>query len=426
MLKVSIILFVTALFFLVIYAVSSSKSKQRKNKKKAPRLTGVIAALCLTCSVILCVIYLKEKNIKIFNRLNSYDLPEKYTSTLASDGADKAYSLLPINVFIQNNDIYFINSENDCFLKSQTENIFKTILNDTSYIGGEKTLKTTLKTDGDLVLDGFFLFSKYDEEYLEYSNKVIADNVRSCSCSDNSLFYITNDNKLYAMGFNEYGQLCDTTVKNKTSPVFIMDNVQAADISDTHAMIVDKFGTLYASGDNSYSQLGNKTAISTTELTKVMQGVKDVKVGNYFSLVLTVNGELYTAGINDKGQLGNNGEEFKAQLVQILSGVEKIAINGNTCAALTYSGELYVWGDNTACKAGVVQDDIIYSPLKIQENVYDFALGSFGVVVLNKDRNILLSAQDGSFSAVIDFAAQIPEELKDKNDFYAFESPDKV
>lgn len=426
MLKFSIVLFTAAVLFLIIYAASGRKSKKKNKKSKTRRFSGVISVLCLICSVVLCVVYMKSENISIFNRLKSYELPSKYTSALGSGDAYKAYSLLPVSIFMQNNDLYFINSENDCFIKSETENTFKTCLNETTAIGGEKTLKVILKTNGDLVLDGYFLFSKYDEQYLDYSDQVIAHNVKTFSCTDNSLFYITNDGMLYSMGFNEYGQLCDTTVKNKTEPVYIMDNVQSADISDTHAMIVDKFGTLYASGDNSYSQLANKTAISTTELTKVMQGVKDVKVGNYFSLVLTVNGELYTAGINENGQLGNGGEVFKAQLIQILSGVEKIAVSGNTCAALTYSGQLYVWGDNDNCKAGVNENDIIYTPTMIQENVYDFAVGNFGVAVLNKDRNILLSGQDGSFSQVIDFAAQVPEEFKDKNNYYEFELPDEV
>lgn len=431
MLKLSIILLITALFFLFLYIIIGKKNKKRPAGKKSSmrRFSGGICAVCLICSAVFCVLYCKEENIKIFNGLKSYKLPEKYISQLDKGDAQKAYSLLPCGVFAQNDNIYFINSKKDCFiLKTYDDSVrsFATESNDTVFTGGEKTLRTVIKGSGELILDGYFLYSKYDEEYLEYSDKTIAKNVKCCSCTDNSLFYITNDADLYGMGFNEYGQLSDTTTKNKTSPVFIMSGIESADISDTHAMFIDKYGTLYASGDNSYSQLGNKNAISSTEITKVMQGVKDAKVGNYFSLVLTVNGELYTAGTNEKGQLGNNGGEFKAELIPILNSIEKIDINQNTCAALTYGGELYVWGDNTNNKAGVNGQDIIAAPVKIQENVYDFALGSSGVVVLTKDRNVLLSASDGNFESLIEFQAVIPEQYRDKNPIKMPDAPEKV
>ena len=416
---------------MLIYILSGKKSKKNKRKKSTfmRKFSGIATAVCFICTAVFGILYCKGENITLFNRLTSYELPTAYTSALATEGADKAYSLLPVGVYTQNGNIYFINSKNDSFILKKTEDgssAFITDANDTIYIGGEKTLKAVIKSSGELILDGYFLYSKYDEEYLEYSNTIIAKNVKYVSSTDNSLFYITNDGDLYAMGFNEYGQLCDTTTKNKPSPVFIMGNVQSADISDTHAMIIDKYGTLYAAGGNSYSQLGNKNAISTTEITKVMQGIRDAKVGNYFSLVLTFNGELYSAGTNEKGQLGNNGEEFKAELIPVMTGVDKISVIGNTCAALTYDGQLYVWGDNKDHKAGSDEGDVLASPVKIQENVYDFALNTNGIVVLTRNRDIFCSDRDGKFISLIEFSAEIPDQYKERNAVYDPDMPEKV
>ena len=397
----------------------------KRNSAKIKKLLIILAAAALFCSLITGIIYIKANNIKLFDRVKSYDVKEKYTASVAKDGAEAAYNLLPVSAFAQNDSFYISNSKGDAFLITKEEDRYslKTEFNKIAYLGADKTLRASITTNGELILDGYLLYSKYDGNVIEYKNKTIAKNVEYCNFTSNSLFYITKSGDLYALGFNEYGQLGDNTVKNKPKPELIKSGITRASVSDTHSMIIDKFGTLYAVGDNSYSQLGNKTAISSTELIKTMQGVKDVKVGNYYSLVLTVNGELYTAGINENGQLGNDGQQFKAELIQTLSNVEKIEINQNSCAALTYSGELYVWGSNKNNKLSSKQAENITAPLKISENVYDFAISDSGIVIITTDRDVLISSETGEIETAITFGAQIPEIYKDKfkNKFNIFD-----
>lgn len=413
LLKISIILFAVFVVFLLLYLLSVKKSKKKGFIQK---FTGFISLISLLCAVVFLIIFCKANNIKIFNRLKSYDVLEKYTQTLKSSDAQTAYPLLPTEVFAHNEQIYFKNTQNDLFEIQFTEDkyILSTVENGVDNIVSDNTIKATIKDNGDLVLDGYLLYSKYESKFVEFNNKVIAKNVASVSVTSNSVMYITNNGELYALGFNEYGQLGDTTTKNKSEPVFVKDGITKAEISDTHSMIIDKFGTLYAVGDNSYSQLGNKTAVSSTEFTKIMQGVKDIKLGNYLSFVLTVNGELYTAGKNDLGQLGNNGKEFKAELILALKGVEKISIHNNTCAALTYDGKLYVWGDNAENKAGIANKEILISPTEVSNDIYDFALSDKGIIAITKDRNVFITNEKGDKVTVAEFGAQVPDAYKDR------------
>lgn len=412
-----IILSVATAISIIGYFITVFMLRKNTNTfKQINRILSILAFVGIILTVIVTIIYCKANNINFFNKVNNYDIQDKYSQTLEKSGEEKAYPFLPANIYTQKDAVLFTNGKKDLFILNEDaeDHSFTTLSNGILYADGSKTLSAVITENGNLKLNGYFLYSKYEEKILEYNNETIASNVRYCSFTDNSLFYITNDDKLYAIGFNEYAQLGDTTVKTKNSPVFIMNNVATAAISDTHSMIVDKFGTLYAVGDNSYSQLGNKTAVSSNELIKIMQGVKDIKVGNYYSVVLTVNGELYTAGTNTLGQLGNAGGEFKAQLIHIMSGVDKIDVNGNTCAALTYDGELYTWGNNAECKAGIETSDVLASPCKIKTDIYDFGMTTKNIVILTKDRDILISDKKGEFTPILEMNAKVPETHRDK------------
>ncbi len=428
LLKLSIILAAVSVICLAGY-IFLTRTRTKNKAVFAKRLFATLALLSAIGAAIFAVIFCKSNHIKLFNRLKSYDPVATYTASVTTDGVDNAFSYLPDSIFAFDGEFYFKNGKNDLFrLKADTEVAedgtitekysTETTQNDVLYTGGCKTLKATITAQKELKLDGYFKYSEYDGQKIQFKNKIVAENVEFCTLTDNSLIYITTDGKMYVWGFNEYGQLGDATAKNKATATLVQSDMAKGSVSDTHSMIVDKFGNLSAVGDNSYSQLGNKTAIPSNAPVPIMKGVKDVKVGNFYSVVLTVNGEVLTAGSNETGQLGNSGEAFKAELIPILQGIEKIDINGNTCAALTHEGDLYVWGDNTAFKAGYAGEAILPTPVKIASDVYDFAISSESIAIINKNRDILKASSNGSLvniNPAVSFNAQIPDMYKDNS-----------
>ena len=422
----AIALFALAVICIILYVLMTKKiirvDKRVIDIKILRKITGIASAVLVIAAGVLTVIYIRS-NLALFEKLEKYDPVKEYGSQLKAKGKDRAYEYLPDGVFTFNGEIYFKNGKNDLFMiKSKTELDSEgketvkysavTVANGVRYVGGERTLKATINDDDELILDGYLLYTEFDGDRIEYDNEVIAQDVKYCTLTDNSVLYIKNNGKMYGIGFNEYAHLGDKTAKNKKTPTFIAKDVSLCSISETHSMTVDKFGTLRAVGDNSYSQLGNKTAISTQQPITIMQGAMDVKVGNFYSVVLAINGEVYTAGSNEKGQLGNSGEAFKAELVSILGGVTKIDANGDTCAALNYKGELFVWGDNEGTKAGVVGDVTVPTPTKAAEGVHDFVLTKDGVVIITNERDIYISTVAGSFTEALAFNASIPEMYK--------------
>ncbi len=429
LLKISIILAAVSVICLAGY-VFLTKTKAKQQSVLLKRTVATLALLTAIGAAVFAVIFCRANHIKLFNRLKSYDPVATYTSSVTKDGVDNAFLYLPDSVFSYDGEFYFKNGKNDLFRLETSTTVgedgstfesysAKTVENEVLYVGGCKTLRATITAQKELKLDGYFKYSEYDGQKISFKNKIVAENVEFCALTDNSLVYITTAGDMFVQGFNEYGQLGDTTAKNKDTATLVSSDMSKCAISDTHSMTVDKFGNLSAVGDNSYSQLGNKTAIPTNVPVPIMKGVKDVKVGNFYSVVLTVNGEVLTAGLNEKGQLGNSGEAFKAELVPILTGIQKIDVNGDTCAALTYSGELYVWGDNTSYKAGFAGESILPTPVKIASDVYDFALSSDSVAMISNNRDVLKTSLNGGVTNVtpaITFNAQIPGMYKDNTD----------
>ena len=96
------------------------------------------------------------------------------------------------------------------------------------------------------------------------------------------------DGKVYATGYNEYGQLSNGTTTNskKLKPMLNSDGTEVTDAMlikvgemsdpDINTGIIKKDGTIWVSGNNTYGQIGNGTTSSTKYFTQV--GINDVQL----------------------------------------------------------------------------------------------------------------------------------------------------
>ena len=96
------------------------------------------------------------------------------------------------------------------------------------------------------------------------------------------------DGKVYAMGYNGYGQLSNGTTTNslKLKPMLNSDGTEVTDAMlikvgemsdpDINTGIIKKDGTIWVSGNNTYGQIGNGTTSSAKYFTQV--GINDVQL----------------------------------------------------------------------------------------------------------------------------------------------------
>ncbi|KJY51509.1 RCC1 domain-containing protein [Bifidobacterium kimbladii] len=151
-----------------------------------------------------------------------------------------------------------------------------------------------------------------------------------------------SDGYTYAWGYNKYGQLGNGTtsdtnanpvpvrVRNPANPTDTSKGLKAAQIiaGFNHSLALGSDGYTYAWGWNNYGQLGNTTTRDSSVPVRVRdpaspsdasKGLKAVQLsaGEYYSLALGSDGNAYTWGANGNGQLGDGSTNSKSAPVPV-------------------------------------------------------------------------------------------------------------
>jgi alpha-tubulin suppressor-like RCC1 family protein len=162
---------------------------------------------------------------------------------------------------------------------------------------------------------------------------------------------LTLDGRLWAWGYNEFGQLGDGTTITRLTPVQVGEENTWAAIAagDMHTLALKSDGTLWAWGSNESGQLGDRT--TTPRITPVKIGEENtwatIAAGAYHSLALKSDGTLWTWG----NRVGTGSFTPITSPVEILSGVDR-SWTSSACGffrsfGMTSDGYLWGWGDNT-------------------------------------------------------------------------------
>ena len=209
-------------------------------------------------------------------------------------------------------------------------------------------------------------------------------NVQKIYCGDYIKFAITKTNELYTWEFDQ--------------PTKIMEGVKEV----LHlSFIITLMDELYAVGCNKYGQLGLGHTEEVVKPQKVpILNVRKIVRQSYLTLAITLANEVYYWGYSDlspvklelpsikdivcgvdhitaltyDGQIygwGNiNYTRYTTPILLNLSDVREVISEYHHSFAITNKNELYAWGLNKDGQLGICDDEIVYTPHKVQiENV---------------------------------------------------------
>jgi alpha-tubulin suppressor-like RCC1 family protein len=134
---------------------------------------------------------------------------------------------------------------------------------------------------------------------------------------------IKTDGTLWTWGSDNYGQLGDNSVTNKSSPVQTITggtNWQQVSIGGYHTMAIKTDGTLWTwGGFNLWGQLGvNDTVNRSSPIQTVTGGTnwKSISAGQYHSIAIKTDGTMWGFGSNGYGALGDGSGVHRSSPVQ--------------------------------------------------------------------------------------------------------------
>ncbi|MCQ2573353.1 MAG: hypothetical protein MJ182_05620 [Treponema sp.] len=158
-------------------------------------------------------------------------------------------------------------------------------------------------TKGDLLVSGsHYLPAPYKTSTSFFK---VAENVKSCTEG----FYITEDDTLYAFGFNGYGALgTGKTDGSNILPTKIMTNIKMVSSSCYCSLIITNDNKLYGCGGKSkkvyFGQLGLGHTDPVLTPTFIMDDVIFASTGGSSSAIIKSDGSLWTCGANSARGIG--------------------------------------------------------------------------------------------------------------------------
>ena len=158
--------------------------------------------------------------------------------------------------------------------------------------------------------------------------------------------------ELWAFGYNNKGQLGNTTVVSRSSPIQVGSLTTWAQVSagSYNSAAVKTDGTIWTWGYNNAGQLGDQTVVNKSSPIQVgaLTDWAQVSAGDNQVSSTKTNGTLWAWGINSAGKLGDGTTVNKSSPVQIgsLTNWSRVSAGSAHCAATKTDGTLWAWGAN--------------------------------------------------------------------------------
>ncbi len=213
-------------------------------------------------------------------------------------------------------------------------------------------------------------------------------------------YFITFDDKVYACGDNDHGQLgIGSTRYNIRTPqkVLIEEKIKVIKTYGDQTYFITFDGKVYACGDNTYGELGvgsTEYKIRTPQKVLIEEKIKDIKSDYYQIYFITFDGTVYACGGNRDGQLGIGSTEYKIrtpQKVLIKEKIKDIKIGFCRTYFITFDSKVYACGYNKYGQLGIGSTKYkIHMPQKvlIEEKIKDIKIYDYQTYFITFDGNV--------------------------------------
>lgn len=194
---------------------------------------------------------------------------------------------------------------------------------------------------------------------------------------------------LWAWGYNNRGQVGDTTLVSKLSPVSVVGGFTdwtSASAGALHSLGIRANGILYAWGYGTFGRLGDNTASGKLSPVSVVGGFVNwinASAGSDHSLGVRANGTLWAWGRNNYGKIGDNigGTLSRSSPVSVVGGfVDWVSASagGTQSLGVRANGTLWAWGSGGNGKLGDNSITNRSSPVSVVGGFTDWVSASAG------------------------------------------------
>lgn len=254
-------------------------------------------------------------------------------------------------------------------------------------------------------------FRLLDFEILSDSN-ITNDNIKKIELGLFLLYILTNNGKLYAYGYDFFGETGNPDLKNTYLNKFTLIGENVVDVFSgrgrTYKVVKLSDNTIkvYAAGTNLYGALGTDISFEENDswfdltnengINLLGDGIKTVYFNRFNTFILTQAGKVYATGLNKFGEcgIGDDIDLHSFKLVQNVSNCSEIFFDtADYGKNIVYFCEdkFYVCGKNSNGSLGVENSEgkeYVITPKEIV--ITEFALGKIknGNLMINVNISI--------------------------------------
>jgi len=222
-----------------------------------------------------------------------------------------------------------------------------------------------LKSDGSLWAMGLNDEGQLGKGFSYYNSipaQIVASNVTAIAAGSWHSLFLKSDGSLWAMGSGQWGQLGDGMtydfpfIGTDIPEQIVVSNVTAIAAGGGHSLFLKSDGSLWAMGFNQWGQLGDGIGTfdsdNSTNIPEliVASNVTAIAAGQVHSLFLKSDGSLWAMGLNDWGQLGDGSAYYDSN--SCTNRPEQIVASNVTAIAAGYYHSLFLKSDGSLWAMG--------------------------------------------------------------------------